>query len=101
MFRILFDIIINMLATLVQIVVYPINVLVSSFLPDISENILIVTNTFNTVFDSISWGLGLLPQTLISILLFVILCEIAKHSIYISTHALIKIWSLFQKLKFW
>lgn len=101
MFKALFKIIINLLATVIQIVVWPINTVISNALPDLSDKILSVTNTLNTVFDSITWGLGILPPILVETLLFILLVEIAKHTIYVSTHTLIKVWNILQKIKFW
>ena len=101
MFKALFNIIINLLATVIQIAVLPINAIITSALPDLSDKITEVTNTFNSVFTSISWALSLVPPQIISTLLFILTIEIAKHTIYVSTHTLIKIWNLFQKLKFW
>ena len=70
-------------------------------LPDLSGKILDVTNTLNSVFDSITWALGLVPPLIIETLLFILTIEIAKHTIFVSTHSLIKVWNLFQKIKFW
>lgn len=101
MFKALFNIIINMLASIIQIVVWPINAIITSTLPDISTKILQVTNTLNTVFDAMTWALGLVPSILIETLLFIVAIEIAKHTIFLSTHTLLKVWNLFQKIKFW
>lgn len=101
MFKALFKIIINLLATVIQIVVWPVNTVISNALPDLSDKILSVTNTLNSVFDSITWGLGILPPILVETLLFVLLVEIAKHTIYVSTHTLLKVWNILQKIKFW
>ncbi len=101
MFKLLFNILINLLASLVQIAVLPINLIITNLMPDISTQILQVTNTLNTVFDAITWPLGLIPSSVISTLLFIISIEIVKHTIFISTDKLLKIWNLFQKLKFW
>lgn len=101
MFKALFKIIINLLATVIQIVVWPVNTVIANALPDLSDKILSVTNTLNTVFDSITWGLGILPPVLIETLLFILLVEIAKHTIYISTHTLLQVWNILQKIKFW
>lgn len=101
MFKALFNIIINLLATVIQIAVLPINAIISSALPDLSDKITEVTNTLNGAFTSISWALSLVPPQIISTLLFILTIEIAKHTIYVSTHTLIKVWNLFQKLKFW
>lgn len=101
MFKALFNIIINLLATLIQLVCLPLNAAISSALPDLSDKIVEVTNTLNSVFNCLSWSLSLVPPQIISTLLFIITIEIAKHSIYVSTHTLIKVWNIFQKLKFW
>lgn len=101
MFKALFNIIINLLATVIQIVVWPINAVINATLPDLSSRILEVSNTLNTVFDSMTWALGLIPPAVISAVLFIITVEIAKHTIFTSTHALLKVWNLLQKLKFW
>ena len=97
MFKALFNIILNMLGTLT----YPINAVITSTLPDLSSKITEVTSTLSTVFDAITWGLGLLPGSIITTLLFILTVEIAKHTIKISTHTLIKVWNLMQKVKFW
>lgn len=101
MFKALFNIIINMIASVIQIIVWPINQIIVNVMPDVSDKILFVTNTLNTVFDAITWGLGLLPSFLVETLLFIVTIEIAKHTIFTSTHMLIKVWNVFQKIKFW
>ena len=101
MFKALFNIIINLLATLVQVVLSPLNLAVSSAFPDFTDKVSDVTNTLSTVFNGMGWALGMVPPVLLGVLIFIVTCEIAKHTVFISTHALIKVWNLFQKLKFW
>lgn len=101
MFKALFNIIINMIATVIQIIVWPINEVIVKQMPMVSGWITSVTNTLNTVFDSITWALGLVPPIIVETLIFIVTVEIAKHTIYISTHTLIKVWNVFQKIKFW
>lgn len=101
MFKALFNIILNMLGTLVQLVTYPINSIITSNMPDLSSKIADVVSTLSSIFDTILWGLGLLPDVLITTLIFILTIEIAKHTIVIGTHALIKVWNLIQKVKFW
>lgn len=101
MFKALFTIIINMLASVIQIVCWPVNQIITNFMPNLSNSILQVTNTLNTVFDSLTWALGLIPPVIIETLLIIISIEIAKHTIFKSTHMLLKVWNLFQKVKFW
>lgn len=101
MFKALFNIILNMLATIIQIVLLPLNLTITALLPDVSVKILEVADMFSNVFKSMNWALSLVPQSIINTLMFFITCEIAKHGIYIGTHVVIKLWNLFQKLKFW
>ena len=101
MFKVLFNIIFNLLATLIQIVCLPLNAIITNSLPDLAPKIANITSTLGQVFQNIQWGLGLIPNVVIETLLFIVSVEIAKHTIYVSTHTLIKVWNLFQKLKFW
>lgn len=101
MFKALFDIIINLVATLVQLVCTPLNLAVTAVLPDFSQQLTSVNLAIGDIMNALSWPISILPTSLVTILLFIFGCEIAKHSIYISTHTLIKVWTLVQKLKFW
>lgn len=101
MFKVLFDIIIDLLATIIQIVVFPLNLAISTALPSFSSQLTSVTLAIGDIMTALSWPLSILPPSTIAILLFIVGCEIAKHTIYISTHTLIKVWVLVQKLKFW
>lgn len=101
MFKALFNIIINMLATIIQIIVWPINQIISSALPDLSDKITSVTTVFNSVFNSINWAVSILPDVVIESLLFIISVEIVMIAIHKSTHALTMVWNVLQKIKFW
>lgn len=101
MFKFLFNIMFNLLATIVQVVCLPLNYAITNALPDLSSKITEITNGLSNIFNSITWGLGLLPDLVVETLLFIVSVEIAKHTIYVSTHTLIKVWNLVQKIKFW
>ena len=101
MFKVLFNIIINLMATIIQIISTPLNLAITSALPSLSDKISTVTSGISNLFSGFSWGLSLLPPGVLGVLLFVVSVEIAKHTIFVSTHALIKVWNLFQKVKFW
>lgn len=101
MFQLLFKLILNLLATLLQIILAPLNLLISNALPDISAKILEVTNTISSMFGNITWALGIIPKPVITALLFIITLEISKHSIYVLTRMLLKVWEVIQKIKFW
>lgn len=101
MFKALFKIIIGLLSTLVQIVCLPINSVITSTMPNLSENITFVATHIPDYFSSIAYTLSWIPTIFVNILIFIVSIEIAKYSIYFGTHGLIKVWNLFQKLKFW
>ena len=101
MFKIFFNIMLDLLATLVQVVVFPINAVISSTLPDISSRISSVINGFTTITNTLGWAIGLIPTPILTTLSFILIVEIAKFTIFRSTHLVIKVWNLFQKIKFW
>lgn len=101
MFQALFNIIINLLATVIQLICWPINTLITSTMPDLTAQINQVSNGLGDLFTGIGWALGLLPPGILGVLTFILGVEIAKHTIFVSTHTLIKVWNVLQKLKFW
>lgn len=101
MFKALFTIIINLLATIIQLIAWPINAVIEAALPDISDKIMYVTSNITGLFEGLGWAVSFLPSVLTETLLFILSIEIAKHTIYISTNTLIKVWNVFQKIKFW
>ena len=101
MIQAIFKFLLNILATLVQVVVWPINQIIVNTLPDLSDKITQVTNGFNTLFSGMSWALGMLPNSVLVVLVFIVSVEIIKHTIFLSTHTLTKLWTILQKIKFW
>lgn len=101
MFKLLFNGITRILANILSVIMYLPNQLVSSAIPDLTEKINYITNNLSQVFDGLTWAISILPPVLVTTLLFILTLEVAKHTIFISTHALIKVWNLMQKIKFW
>lgn len=101
MIQAIFRFLLNILATLVQVVVYPINALFTTILPDLSSKITQVTTGINSLFVGMNWALGLLPPGVIQVLLFMLTIEICKHTIWASSHMITKVWLVLQKIKFW
>lgn len=101
MFQALFNIILNLLATIVQIVCYPLNLAITNALPDISDKLSTLSSQLSNLFGNFSWAIGWIPLIFREIIVFIIVVEVAKYTCYISIHGIIKVWNLFQKLKFW
>lgn len=101
MFKALFKLIFNLLGTIVQTICIIPNTIILKTMPDLTDKIVKVTATLEHLFDGLGWALGLIPTPVTEVLLFIVTIEIAKHTIYVSTHTLLKIWNLVQKIKFW
>lgn len=101
MIKAIINVLLELVGTVVQVICYIPNEIIKATLPDFSDKITQVAEVFATVFSTITWGLGLLPDSVIVTLVFIVTIEIAKHTIFVSTHALIKLWNLFQRIKFW
>ena len=91
----------NIVGTLVQIILLPINAIVINALPDLTSKINEVNSSISTLFSGFSWAIGLIPPTLIATLSFIITLEICKHTIWANSKSIVKIWNLLSKIKFW
>lgn len=91
----------NIVGTLVQIILLPINAIVVNALPDLTDKINTVVSGINGLFSGFSWAIGLIPPTLIATLTFIITIEICKHTIWANSASIVKIWNLLSKIKFW
>lgn len=101
MFKLLFNGLTAILANILSIICWPINQIIVNIVPDLSDKITFITDNLNNVFSGLSWAISILPATIVTTLLFILSLEVAKHTIFTSTHALIKVWNLIQKIKFW
>lgn len=97
----LFDFILGLVGTLIQIVSWPVNQLITNAMPDISQGISTVSTGFSTVFGSMTWAISLVPQVLLWTFTFCYGLRLVVSTIGISTRGLIRVWNLFQKIKFW
>lgn len=101
MFAALMNGLINLLATVIQLICWPINQVITAALPDLTSWVTQAATGLNTLVNSMSWAMGLVPAGIKEIIAFMLLVEIAKHTIFMSTDMLIKVWGVLQKIKFW
>ena len=101
MFKLLFNGITSILSNLLSVICWPINQLIETILPDFSDKITFITDNLSVIFSGLTWAISILPPVLITTLIFILTLEVAKHTIFTSTHALVKVWNLIQKIKFW
>lgn len=97
----LFNFILGLVATIIQLLVSPINALIVSALPDLAQGLTAVSQGIATLFSLFNWVLDLVPPVLLWTFAFCYGIRLAVTTISISTHALIKVWNILQKVKFW
>lgn len=97
----LFNFILGLLATTVQIIVSPLNTLITNALPDLAQGLTAVGQGIGTLFSIFNWALDLIPPVLLWTFAFCYGLRLAVTTISISTHTLVKVWNVLQKLKFW
>ena len=100
-FQGLFSLIINLVATLIQIVLLPINAIINTALPDFSNQLLQIPTFFSYLGTSLLWISASIPSGLKTCFLFMIMVEIAKHTIFTSVNVVVQAWHIIQKIKFW
>ena len=101
MFKLLFNGITGILANLLSVICWPINQIITGVLPNFSDKLTYITDNLSSIFSGLTWAVSILPPVVVSTLLLILTLEVAKHTIFTSTHALVKVWNLIQKIKFW
>ena len=101
MFKALFNIIINLLATVIQIIVSPINALMVATFPNISSYITSSVSNILSSLSGLSYAISFIPVSLKVTLALLLTIEIAKHTIFNNTYMLTRVWTVIQKIKFW
>lgn len=94
-------VIINLVISLIQIVLAPLNLIVTNLFPNLSDTILTTTNYISGAFNGMGWAIGIIPTSVLLTLIAILELEIAKHSLYVTSHLLVKAWNVLQKIKFW
>lgn len=101
MFSAIVNFFLNLVATIIQVILIPINLIVSNVFPDLTSQINQVIDGISELFSGIGWALGLLPPGILPVLVFIITIEICKHTIWANSHMIVKVWNVLQKIKFW
>lgn len=97
----LFNFLLDLVATVIQIIVLPVNLLITNALPDLSTSISSVTSGINQLFTTLPWALSILPLTFLNTMAICWGIRLVVGNLSISTKTLVKVWNVFQKIKFW
>lgn len=101
MFKILFQVIINIIITIIQIVVLPINLVIENLLPDFADKIEIVTSGLENLFTGVGFAIDILPEPFLECLIFVYTFQLALISVFFSVHTVDRVFELIKEIKFW
>lgn len=94
--------IMKMVTKVINLFLLPINTLFANIFPNMSNAISSFTNFVNTYLgNTLGYFFSLLPPIFRSILTIWFTFIISYYGIYYSYLALVKIWGIIQKLKFW
>lgn len=97
----LFNLILTLLSTVVQIVLLPLNLLFSGVFPDLTDKIQDVVQGFADAMSGLSWAISVIPPIIRTTLLFIFGIEVSLFVILKSTRMTAKLWKVIQKLKLW
>lgn len=94
--------ILSMITSLLNIFLLPINTLIENIFPDMTSAIQTFTNFINQYLGgSLAYFFSILPPIFRGLLVIWFTFVISYYSIYYTYLAIIKIWSIIQKIKFW
>ena len=94
--------ILKMIMGVLNIVLLPINALIENIFPSMTNALSTFTDFVNNVLGSrLAYFFSILPPILRSLLVIWFTFVLAYYSIYYSYLAIIKIWGIIQKIKFW
>lgn len=102
MAKAIFNVFFKVIQSVLNIILLPINALIVNLFPDFSSMI----TTFNTAIrtyigPTIGYFSSLLPPTTKTLLIIYLTFLISYYTISYSAHAIIKIFKIIQKIKFW
>lgn len=102
MIKALLNGIMNIISMLVGFILTPINLLMSTLFPDMTNSINNFTYTVNNfIAPYVSYFFNLLPSRFASFLLLWLTFIVSYYSVYYTYLGIVKIFNIIQKIKFW
>lgn len=101
MFQAFFNLILNLLATIIQIIVSPINIIMTQALPDFSDTINNIVSAIDQVGLSMLYPYSQLPTSFQVVFSFCISTMILVTLAYRAVVMIPIVWNVVQKIKFW
>lgn len=102
MAKAIFTVIFKILKSVLNIVLLPINALLVGVFPDFSNMISTFVSLLNTyISPTLSYFSSILPPITRSLILIYLGFLVSYYTISYSVHAIIKLFKLIQRIKFW
>lgn len=102
MIKALINGLLKLLLMILNIVLLPINALIENVFPDMANAIQTFTNFLNNIIgNNMVFFFHLLPPIFRSLLVIWFTFVISYYTIYYTYLAILKIWTIIQKIKFW
>lgn len=102
MAKALFNVLFGVIKSILNIGLAPINLLVVNLFPDFSNLISTFNSTLTTyVSPTIGYFSSILPPNSRNIILLYLTFLVSYYTIVYSAHAIIKIFKIIQRIKFW
>jgi hypothetical protein len=96
-----FNFFMTVLVTVIQVITWPLNQLITAAFPSIATQITSVSTNLGSLLAFIPYILSFLPPGILALLLFMLGVEITLTYVFQSTFLVGKVWKIFQKIKFW
>lgn len=101
MFKALMNGLLSAVNQLINLITLPIDTLINAAFPDLSSTIQTGVNSVVNVLDNISYAIGFLPVSFITILVLIFTIQISFIVLNKSVNSITRIYKLIQKIKFW
>jgi len=97
----IFNFIMTMLITVIQVITWPLNQLITAAFPDFATQITNVSTNLGDMLGFIPYLLSFLPPGILTLLIFMLGTEIALMYVFQSSFLVAKVWRIVQTIKFW
>lgn len=90
-----------LLVTVVQVITWPINVIITGVFPSFSEQVINLANYLTQMLTFFGYVLTFLPPATLTLVIVIIGTELALVLVFQSTYLVGKLWRIVQNIKFW
>lgn len=102
MIKLFFEIFLFLISSIVNVFLYPINVLISNVFPDFTYYVANYTNSIKIfVADTISYFSNFLPPLTKDLILLYLSILLIYYSLSIAVHAIMKVIHIIKQVKIW